>query len=807
MKFDKQIKITTGQSRKSTNWILQTMKWSDLLIRISKPVKTEEKIEEFLKFNKSKQDELKDVGGFVAGTLKDGRRKAENVIDRYIVTLDADNIEAGKTKDILKKVSALGCSYAVYSTRKHTAYKPRLRILIPLDEPVASDKYEPIARKIASLIDMQIMDKSTFEASRLMYWPSCSSDSEYIFVYEDKPFASSQGILGMYKNWQDCNEWPKFVNENEIIKKEVSKQKDPLEKENVVGAFCRVYDIPAVIDKYLSDVYEHGDAADKYTYVEGSVANGATVYGEGKWLYSYHATDPASRILCNSFDLVRIHKFKDLDDEAKEGTPANRLPSYVAMCDFAMADEQVSTLHKREKYGSAQEDFSQSLNTIEGPTNVIDNWADKLIITQDGNLAKRAQNALIIIENDSAFKDKLIFDRFTGRFLVNGRLPWDYNYNKKQRTWTDEDEACLRNYLDNSENKYNFKGPTLIRDALSELKMKKSTHVVQEYFKTLQWDGRPRVDTLLIDYLGAEDSKYTRAVIRKELVAAVARIITEQSIKFDNMIILIGPQGIGKSTFLDRLGRNWFTDNIKDFNNKDTLLQMQNSLIIEVGELEAFNKADINVLKQFMSQKTDSFRAPYDRETKEHPRHCVFFGTTNDNEFLKDRTGNRRFWPVECMKQKPTKNVFKDLENEVDQIWAEAIFYFKKGEKLYLQGDEEQQAKEQQGLHLERHPWEGPIYEFVARKVTRNWLQMSITSRNSFGTLDENDLVERDRICAAEIWCECLGNELNKMRIPDAKIINGMLSNLKFDDRKLEPLRGRFGNDYGVQRGFKIIFD
>ena len=336
MKFDRIIKITTGQNRKSTNWINQSLKWSDFVSKIGRPIRTEETIEEFLQYNKSKQTELKDVGGFVAGTIKGGHRKAENIVDRCIVALDADNIEAGKTDEVLKKVSALGCAYAIYSTRKHTAYKPRLRILIPLDADVTADKYEAIARKIASLIDMQIMDSSTFEASRLMFWPSCSKDSEFKFVYEDKPFASSEGILGLYKNWQDCNEWPKLINENEIVKKEVSKQKDPLEKENVIGAFCRVYDIPAVIDKYLSDVYVPGDFADKYTYAQGSVANGATVYGDGKWLYSYHATDPASRTLCNSFDLVRIHKFRDLDDEAKEGTPANRLPIFSAMCKLAL---------------------------------------------------------------------------------------------------------------------------------------------------------------------------------------------------------------------------------------------------------------------------------------------------------------------------------------------------------------------------------------------------------------------------------------------------------------------------------------
>lgn len=805
MKFDREIQITTGQNRKSTNWIRQSLKWSDFVSKLSKPIRTEEKIEEFLQYNKSKQTDLKDVGGFVAGTVKDGRRRAESILTRCIVALDADNIEAGQTDEVLKKVSALGCAYAVYSTRKHTSYKPRLRILIPLDVDVTADKYEAIARKIASFIGMQIMDNSTFEASRLMFWPSCSKDSEFVFVYEDKPFANAEGILGLYKNWQDAGEWPKLINENEIVRKEVSKQKDPLEKENIIGAFCRVYDIPAVIDKYLSDVYVPGDFADKYTYSQGSVANGATVYGDGKWLYSYHATDPASRTLCNSFDLVRIHKFRDLDDEAKEGTPQNRLPSYSAMCKFALEDKEVSALHKREKYGMAKKEFSQSSIELDSPETENSNWVNDLIISTTGGLAKCAENALLIIENDPALKDKLIFDRFTGRFLVRGKLPWDYKITISERTWDDDDDACLRNYLDKSTNKYGLKSPSLIKDAICELKKKKSTHVVQEYFKSLQWDGIFRVDSLLIDYLGADDNLYTRDAIRKELVAAVARVVTEKPVKFDNMIILTGPQGIGKSTFLDKLGKQWFSDNIKDFNNKDTLLQMQKCLIIEIGELQAFNRADINVLKQFMSQKTDTFRAPYDRETKEHPRHCVFFGTTNESEFLKDKTGNRRFWPIECHPERATKDIFKDLTaKEVDQIWAEAIKLFEAGESLYLTGEAERISKKIQGEHLESHPWEGPIKEFVLRKVSTNWLQMSIMTRESFGCLDENGLIERDRICAAEIWCECLGNDLRNMKQADSKIINSILGDLKFEDRVLEKVTARFGVDYGTQRGFKV---
>lgn len=258
------------------------------------------------------------LDGFVAGVLKDNRRKAENVLSRCLVTLDADNIEPGATQKILNLVSGLGCAYAIYSTRKHSASKPRLRIIIPLDRDITAEEYEPIARRIASFVGLEILDPSTFEASRLMYWPSCSKDSEFVLKYEDKPFASADGLLKMYKNWKDTSGWPKLANEPEVIKREISKQKDPLEKDNIVGAFCRVYDISTAIATFLSNVYSNGSMEGKYTYINGSVANGATVYGEGKWLYSFHATDPASRILCNSFDLIRIHKFGHLDEEVKD---------------------------------------------------------------------------------------------------------------------------------------------------------------------------------------------------------------------------------------------------------------------------------------------------------------------------------------------------------------------------------------------------------------------------------------------------------------------------------------------------------
>ena len=183
------------------------------------------------------------------------------------------------------------------------------------------------------------------------------------------------------------------------------------------------------------------------------------------------------------------------------------------------------------------------------------------------------------------------------------------------RLWTDSDDAELRFYLERNYDK--FKGKDMINDALLILKNRNSINVAKQYFENLpKHDGITRLETLFIDYLGAEDTAYTRATTRKIFVAAVARAMTERPVKFDNMIILTGPQGIGKSTLLSKMAGDWFTDNIVDFSSKDTLLILQNCLIAEVAELQSFKKADVNTLKMFLGQQTDKFRAPYERRRR-----------------------------------------------------------------------------------------------------------------------------------------------------------------------------------------------
>jgi len=797
-KFDKQITISTAGSRKATYWPASTLMWSDLINRLQTPVRGTETLAEYMAMPKSQQDDLKDVGGFVAGSFKGNRRKPENVIGRDVITLDLDNIPAGGTADTLCRLDGLGCAYAVYSTRKHSEAKPRLRVLIPLSRTATADEYEPIARMLGQIIGITLCDPSTFQASRLMYWPSCSADSQYVFTYGDKPFLDTDGILAMYSDWRNIAEWPEVPGTQVNHKRIAAKQGNPLEKPGIVGAFCKVYNIYQVMDKFLPGIYAPCNTPDRFTYTGGSTSGGAIIYDGGLFLYSHHATDPAGGRLVNSFDLVRLHLYSDMDDEAAPGTPTNKLPSYTAMCQLAVSDQAVAAILNQERYDKATADFGGELATVKSDVNDV-NWMQLLSIhPTTGRPEKTVDNILIILENDPRLKGKIAFDEFANRGLALGALPW--NAYDGRRAWTDVDDAGLRHYL---EKVYGITGKDRVFDATALCAHKHSINDVQDYLTSLQWDGVRRLDTLLIDYLGANDTPYTRAVIRKSLVAAVARAMTP-GCKYDYMPILVGPQGLGKSTFLRLLGRRWYSDSLQTFEGKEASEMLQGTWLNEIGELTGLSKAETNAVKQFLSRTEDIYREPYGRRTSVYPRRCVFFGTTNDSEFLRDRTGNRRFWPVDVGLNPPTKDVFNRLPYEVDQIWAEAFCLWQLGEPLYLPKDIEAEAKREQDSHMESNIREGLIREFIERPVPVDWDKRTLAERrlywaSEFGRVDV-ETRERDRVCAIEIWCECLSGDPKYMRQMDTREINAIIENIPGWIRSRNGIR--FGRAYGLQRGY-----
>lgn len=785
---DKKIHISVGASRKATYWPTQEMLWSEFVARLQTPVATAELLREYRSWPKARQDEIKDVGGFVGGRLLDGRRKPSNVQGRELVTLDADCIPAGKTQDVINAVDALGCAYVIYSTRKHEPAAPRLRIIIPLDRAATVEEYEPAARKLASMIGMEIMDATTFQAARLMYWPSISSDSQYVYTYADKPWINLDGLLAMYADWRDVSQWPQVPGAAKIQQRAAAKQGDPTAKHGPVGAFCRVYDVVSAINTYLPDDYSPCDTPNRYTYTHGSTVGGAIIYNDGQFLFSHHATDPCSGRLVNAFDLVRLHRFSELDDSTAPDTPANRLPSYRAMVDLALQDKAVASMLVADRYKEAVAEF----DTV-SPDN--DNWRSRIkLSTSTGTPLKTIDNICIILDNDPQLKGKIAYDEHANRPVVLGGLPWPRGDSDR---WTDTDDAGLRHYIERA---YCITGKDRIMDAFALCAQSHRFHRIRDYLRSVRWDGIPRLDTLLIDYLGAEDSEYTRLIMRKSLVAAVARVMRPGT-KYDTMLTMTGAQGIGKTTFLAKLGRDWHLECGADFRGKETAELIQGYWLIELGELKGFSRADTTDIKQFLSRREDVYREPYGRRTTSYPRQCVFFGTTNDREYLRDPTGNRRFWPVDLGLNQPTKDVFSGLDDEVDQIWAEAVVRYNAGEPLYLEGEAAKEALHQQQAHVEANPKEGIIHEFVARRVPRDWYERDIAARRAYWgmAVGADDTIPRPMICTMEIWYECFGRNLSDMRKADAMEISNMLAAIPGWERKA---RINFGGAYGRQRGF-----
>jgi putative DNA primase/helicase len=766
LQHDAIIDMAEGRHRRETTWKNKTHLWSHLVNKLSSTHRTIETHAEYLAAKKSRQDEIKDIGGFVGGYLDKGRRRKGSVVHRQLVTLDADSPSKGLWKDFKMFYDNAAC---IYSTHKHTPESPRLRLILPLNREVMPDEYIAIARYIAGSIGIECFDPTTYQPERLMYWPSTSKDAEFVFEYQDGPWIDADAILNSYHDWKDSSEWPMSEKENCIPQREITKQGDPLEKTGIVGAWCRSYSIQDVIETFLSDVYESCNNENRYTYTAGSTGGGLVTY-EDKYAYSHHGTDPVCAKLCNAFDLVRIHKFGLKDEDAKEGTPSHKLPSYVAMEDFARKNPEVLKQIGSDHEDRIQHDFAE---LIEAPQ-INDEWKKQLEVDTKGKYLSTRNNVCLILENDSVLKGCLKLDSFEHREIVVKELPW--REVKKERYFKDSDDASLRIYI---EKYYGIGNKNVISDCLSAHFAKNRFHPVKDYLESLSWDGNSRIEKLFIDYLGAEDSKYTRSVTKKMLAAAVARIF-EPGCKFDYVLVLVGKQGQKKSMLLDKLGGKWFSDSFTTVQGKEAIEQIQGVWIIEIAELSALRKAEVESIKHYISKREDRYRVAYGRRVENFPRQCVFFATCNNKDFLRDSTGNRRFWPVDTYVQSPSKDPFKDLnEYDISQIWAEAKKLYDSKEPLYLSAEIEEQAFAIQADHSEMDERKGHIESYLNTLLPENWDALDIYKRREW--LRDTDELQpagtkrRDRVCVSEIWFEVLGGQVKDLTVREAKSLHNIM--------------------------------
>jgi len=782
--------VSTGNSRMDKKWNGSEWELDDFTKRISATIRTAETVEQYKKLPKAKQDDIKDVGGFVLGRLKDGRRKKDTVISRSAVTLDMDY----GTEGILDEIEMFfDMQMFAYSTHKHTPESPRLRLIIPLTREVTPDEYGAVSRMIAKDIGIELFDDSTYEPSRLMYWPSTSADGEFVFREVSGTVTDPDKVLKRYTNWKDVSSWPVSNRQTKLVERTISKQADPLAKDGLIGAFNRAYPIRDAIDTFLPDIYQPSAMTGRYDYVPADSSAGVVVYEEA-FVYSHHATDPACGKLMNAFDVVRIHLFGEKDAKAEEGTESAKLPSFKAMQDFASQDAKVKEVLAQERQQLAVAEFTEE----------DENWQSRLEIDRTGKVKDTLSNITLIIRMDKNLRS-IVYNEFKDTIDVVGKLPW----NQVKPGWNDSDLANAKVYF---ERVYGIWSPTKFKDALlAVVSAERLYHPIKEYFSTLSWDGVERIDTLLIDYFGATDSQYVRAVCRKTLVAAVARIF-KPGIKFDSILVLSGPQGLGKSTFFSVLGRQWFSDSlsISDMRDKTAAEKLQGYWILEISEMAGIKKTDVETVKSFVTRQDDKFRQAYGVNVESHPRTCIIVGSTNsESGFLRDVTGNRRFWPVHV----PGTGKFHPWEiTEVDQIWAEAIEYYKQGEELFLKGEAAEEAYRMQQNAMESDDREGIVQDYLDRLLPTNWDAMDIYQRRAFlgnGEFETSGItgtVERKRVCIMEIWCECFGKERQNLRKTDSYEMEAILNKIGGWRRYTGSASGKSRISlYGIQKTFERI--
>ena len=771
------MRIAIGKSRMALKWKNEDWSWDKLLERCSKTIRTKETMAEYKKMTRAQRDDIKDVGGFVGGALKDGRRKGELVECRSLLTLDLDEATPG-IWDEISMFYDFRCM--AYSTHKHTPEAPRIRLIIPFSREVTADEYPAIARMIAKDIGIDMVDETCYRVQQLMYWPSTSFDGEFFFESQDGYDLDPDEVLARYKDWHDTSTWPTSSREVEVIARSMKHQADPLEKRGLVGCFCRTYSIEAAIDTFLGDVYKPSAMEGRYDYIPAQSTAGVVLYDD-KYAYSHHATDPAYGMLLNSFDLVRVHKFPD-DNEKK---------SFDLMSEFVANDDAVKLRLLSERQQKAAEEFDDS-----------DEDAWKTMLTyqkKSGQLENTLHNLRLIMENDVYMKN-IVFNQLADGMEIKDPVPWEH----PSKFWRDADDAQLICYVDETYGEFSQRNYGI---AVAKAVDDRSYHPIKNYFDSLpEWDKEPRVETLLIDYLGAEDNGYVRAVTRKALCAAYMRIY-HPGIKFDYITVLNGDQGIGKSTLIANLAMEWFSDSlsISDMNDKTAAEKLQGFWIHEIGEMAGMRKADLEKVKAFVSRQDDKYRASFGRRVTPHPRQCIFFGTTNsENGYLRDITGNRRFWNVKVSGQGKYKP-WDLTQGLVDQVWAEVKVIAKEGEKLFLDHQLEEYAKKEQAEAMERDDREGLVIRYLDIMLPDNWNEMDLYQRREYiqdpeGPLTAKGAVRRETVTNMEIWCECFGKSKEDLKPSDSYAISAIMTRLEGWERTAHSTRLSL---YGKQRVYK----
>lgn len=339
-------------------------------------------------------------------------------------------------------------------------------------------------------------------------------------------------------------------------------------------------------------------------------------------------------------------------------------------------------------------------------------WASQLRLDLAGTPERNEANVITALSNDEAFAGALVFDDFRQEILVARALPWDESLATLPRAWSDADDVRCAEWLQRREINV---APAMVSRSVGAVAREVRIHPIRDYLNSLHWDDVPRLAQWTITYLGADDTELNKTFGARWMISAVARVM-QPGVKADHMLILEGPQGSRKSSAIKALaGADWFTDEIAEIGSKDAAQQMRGIWIIEIAELDAISRAEVSRIKAFLTRTTDRYRPPYERYIVTVPRQCVFAGSVNPETYLRDETGNRRFWPVRC-----GSIDLEALARDRDQLWAEAVARYRDGAIWWL--DEPglvASAKAEQDQRYHADAWDARIDRWLVYERRR----------------------------------------------------------------------------------------
>lgn len=735
--------VATAPNRNSLHWVMETVTWGELLSWMEAPARR------------------KACGNYMLGVLDktsvvhrkggmpciDFHRTKLAVRSRSAITLDVDHPEEGFVEHAQQVLPHAAIIHTTYSSSPEY---PRYRVIVPLDRSVAPDEYHTAASTLMQQLGEKAFDPGSVQAERYMFKPSEQEPGFFRYWVLPGGPAQAEALLAEFQS--DLSDLP--------APKPHKNKRDPFAIEGTIGAFNRAYeDFAELIEEYELPYVPAG--ADRWQLAGATAAAGMGVVQDGL-VYSHHANDPAYGQTCSAFDLARLHLFGHLDEDKPANTPVNRLPSNAAMVEVATQDLRVV----RELVGL---DFDAEM---EDTAEAIEKGSWKLSLQLDaktGEPRDTIHNWDLIAEHDPAFQ-AVFFNELSMAIEIDRDLPWRTLDTGETFRAGDRSQMALH-----IEREYRIRpGRAYLDDLINDRALPRRRNPVREYLQTLVWDGVPRVETCLP---GTDDTPYNRLVARKAMAAAVARMM-EPGIKWDHIVILFGKEGLGKSHWIDTMARG-YSANLGRIGDKDTLITMQRSWLMTADEGNSLKKADWDAQKEFLTRTADIFRMPYEREAGVHPRHCVIWGTTNDEVFLRRQEGNRRFLIVRA--ERPVDYALL-TDEYVDQVWAEAVHLYRAGEKLFLEDEQSEMAAAAREQFTEEDALGGIITEYLNTLVPADWDTMTPEARQMW-LQNRNDGFSEGtepitQVCSVQIWVEALGRRYGDHRRVDLLEINSALKTI-----------------------------